>query len=228
MLIRHFGRNKFGRDIAIGDIHGCWDRVERGLEEIGFDKQYDRLFSVGDLVDRGPQSSQSLWWLSQPWFFAVRGNHDQYVVDWRQRPVDKWVSEGGSWFQNFKEEHKDEWAAAFGKLPIGMEIETEEGLVCIVHADVMFDTWETFKEYLHSKDHRIAWLVRNAVQGSRNRYQIRDERPVRDIRALVVGHCKVAEPLIVANIHHIDTEGWKKGYFTFYDLATLEPIRAQA
>jgi len=39
----------------------------------------DQLFSVGDLVDRGPESHRVLEWLARPWFFAICGNHDFMV-----------------------------------------------------------------------------------------------------------------------------------------------------
>ena len=53
-----FARNVGGRDFAVGDIHGCFSHLSRSLEAIGFDAAVDRLFSVGDLVDRGPDGLQ--------------------------------------------------------------------------------------------------------------------------------------------------------------------------
>lgn len=45
-----FALNPVGRDFAMGDIHGCFTELQRGLDAIGFDAGTDRLFSVGDLV----------------------------------------------------------------------------------------------------------------------------------------------------------------------------------
>jgi serine/threonine protein phosphatase 1 len=55
-MLQHFGRNTAGRDLIVGDIHGCFARLQVALDELGFDPERDRLFSVGDLVDRGPDS----------------------------------------------------------------------------------------------------------------------------------------------------------------------------
>ena len=59
-------RNVSGRDFAVGDVHGHFSRLRQSLDRLGFDPALDRLFSVGDLVDRGPENEQVLDWLRQP------------------------------------------------------------------------------------------------------------------------------------------------------------------
>ncbi len=48
--------NEDGRDFVVGDIHGEYDQLMEALDHQNFDKDHDRLFSVGDLIDRGPKS----------------------------------------------------------------------------------------------------------------------------------------------------------------------------
>ena len=69
-------KNIKGRDFVVGDIHGHYDLLKTELKTVGFDKQKDRLFSVGDIIDRGPKSEECLTLLDQPWFFMVLDDPD--------------------------------------------------------------------------------------------------------------------------------------------------------
>lgn len=56
-----------------GDIHGCLEQLRRKLWHCRFDPWRDLLISVGDVIDRGPQSLRCLQLLEQHWVCAVRG-----------------------------------------------------------------------------------------------------------------------------------------------------------
>jgi serine/threonine protein phosphatase 1 len=82
--IRRLPVNRQGKDYVVGDLHGCWHLLERTLDLIGFRFNHDRLFSVGDIIDRGPESLHCLQLLEQPWFFAVLGNHEYMLLEFLQ------------------------------------------------------------------------------------------------------------------------------------------------
>ena len=80
--VRRLPANDRGRDFVIGDLHGCLGDLQEKLRAARFDPAAgDRLFSVGDLVDRGPDSLGCLALLRQPLFHAVLGNHEQMMLD---------------------------------------------------------------------------------------------------------------------------------------------------
>lgn len=67
---------------AIGDIQGCYQPLQELLAAIAFNPAQDRLWLVGDLVNRGPQSLEVLRFISQlatkP--IIVLGNHDLHLL----------------------------------------------------------------------------------------------------------------------------------------------------
>ena len=67
---------------AVGDIQGCYDQLMRLLDKINFDPTEDRLLSVGDLINRGPQSLETLRFAKSlgKAFTMVLGNHDLHFV----------------------------------------------------------------------------------------------------------------------------------------------------
>ena len=63
---------------AIGDLQGCFDPFMRLLEKIQFDEKQDTLWLTGDLVNRGPQSLETLRFIKNLGSHAITvlGNHD--------------------------------------------------------------------------------------------------------------------------------------------------------
>lgn len=66
----------------VGDIQGCFEPFQHLLEQVKFNPDKDRLWSVGDLINRGPGNLDTL-----RWFFAHRdsvtmvlGNHDLHLM----------------------------------------------------------------------------------------------------------------------------------------------------
>jgi len=224
---RRIAANSRGRDLAVGDIHGHFQRLRECLEAVGFDPLVDRLFSVGDLVDRGPASAQALQWLAEPWFHAVQGNHESLAVNHLRGgrvDLDMYRAAGGGWFLDLPKAEQVRFVEVFERLPIALQVDTAGGPIGLLHADSPFDDWAQLCASLQAGDDL---QVREVCQWSRRRLKEGDSRPVKGLRALLVGHTPVLEIKVLGNVWHLDTGGWSRGHFSLLELDGLEPLSAR-
>ena len=203
-MLKHFPLNEAGSDFVVGDVHGCFSVLQAKLDEIGFDPSKDRLFSVGDLVDRGPASDEALEWLAKPWFHAVRGNHEQMAIDAAAGFFDAgtYIYNGGAWFLALTKEERQLFADAFSALPIAIEVETKDGLVGIVHADAPIADWADMEDAL-TKENGESFA--QMCIWSRDRAQRKLTTEIAGVKAVIVGHTPMKTDIWLGNVHYIDT-----------------------
>ena len=119
---------------AIGDVQGCYAELNRLLEKINFDPAADRLWFCGDLVNRGPQSLQTLQFVKSlgDRAICVLGNHDLHLLA-LHHGVDK-VRDSSGLQQILDSPERDELMAWLQQLPMLHYDETIKGL--LVHAGI--------------------------------------------------------------------------------------------
>ena len=226
-----------GRDLVVGDVHGHFATLRHALGELEVGAG-DRLFSLGDLVDRGPDSRQALSWIdgddpAARFDLVIRGNHEQLMLDAlaseaspAYEPLwptgrDLWHDNGGSWWQDDgPEPPAGVWTAALAGLPFAARIETPHGPVGLVHACPVFGSWEELEAALGAGGpagrrtrmralwSRVWHRIRQPEIGERGRDYA---GPVAGLRAVVTGHTPVSEPLWRWNVLDIDTGIARRG-----------------
>lgn len=65
--------------LIIGDVHGCIKTFEKLLEEC---KEETEIYTVGDLIDRGPDSRACIQLCIDREIKSVMGNHEHMFLDW--------------------------------------------------------------------------------------------------------------------------------------------------
>lgn len=229
-LYKRVARNPHGgRDFIVGDLHGTLSRFMAALRAAGFDEDAgDRVFLVGDLVDRGPESFRMLELLAQHWVHAVRGNHEQLLIDFAEgiyTDKQNYIANGGAWALTLTKPELTAFADAFRALPLAIELDTEHGLVGIVHADCPFPTFAEIEGELAAGPGFRFDNVTSCLMWNRGRIDGHFDGLVTDVRAVVVGHTPVDNWTSLGNHIYIDTRGWKGKQFTLLDAATLQPVK---
>lgn len=225
-------RNEKGRDFVIGDIHGEFPRVRELLDEVQFNEETDRLFSVGDLVDRGPNSVDALEWLEKPWFFAISGNHEQMTCDAATgRPADMVFhsSHGGAWFGNLTTKERNKYAYEFNRLPLAMEVQVGDKLCGLIHAEPLVLDWDQQRWVMSDHPdvkalHRVQAI--NFALWARDRITLTDPKRVENVDVIFVGHTPVRAPTWKANVYYIDTGGCFGRPLTMVQMDTMEVFQS--
>ncbi|WP_189587099.1 metallophosphoesterase [Litorimonas cladophorae] len=207
-------KNESGRDFAVGDIHGHIDLLMEELSYVGFDPSRDRVFSVGDLIDRGPKSLDCLKLLDEPWFYAVRGNHEQMMIDWFSCDAfPSWIRNYGTWTQELQRTEIAAWVERLMSLPIAITLKGETSTVGICHAEPCGHDWATMIDDLTC--HQQMMWGRKVLRGDV------DPRPVIGVDITLHGHTPVPKMRRIGNRYFLDTGAGDGDKLTVMNIATL-------
>jgi predicted phosphodiesterase len=66
--------------LIVGDVHGCLDELKDLLIKSAYNPDDTTLILVGDLVNKGPYSAETVSYVRQLGAYCVRGNHDESAL----------------------------------------------------------------------------------------------------------------------------------------------------
>ena len=205
------------RYFVCGDIHGCVDELESKLRFIGFNKSIDRLFALGDLVDRGPRSADAVRLLRDPWFDSIMGNHEVLMMEAQKGNADMHIANGGGWFAMLPEQERIELCELVQTLPVALTVITPTGRkIGLVHADLPNDNWDDFMSMLGTPQVQdYAMWTRERVNVAKRNMHL---NPIKGVDHVYFGHTPVKQPLHAANMSWIDTGCFATGQITVVEL----------
>lgn len=207
--------SKYRNIWVIGDLHGCYTNLMNQLDALKFDSTQDLLISVGDLIDRGAENVECLELLQMTWFKAVRGNHEQMMLDGMSKNgnVNNWLVNGGGWFFNLDYD-KEVLAKALlhvvAELPLIIEVSTSKQKVVICHADYPSNTYEYGKPV---NEEMVIWN-RERISESMDGYH----REIAGADLFIFGHTPARTPIKHANQLYIDTGAVFCGNLTLHQI----------
>ena len=230
-LAYRLDRNDRGRDLVVGEVHGHFATLRQALAELEVGK-HDRVFSLGDLVDRGPDSFDAKDWIAGPepstrFDLVLRGNHEQMMLEallegpprrrrmWDENAWSLWEMNGGGWWNARKPNHNARsWIAVLCELPFCARIDTKFGPVGLVHACPVHEQWQDLEDGI-TDDATSGRLTRVRALWSRVRHwNVQPEigenghehlGPVEGVRCVLTGHTPVPEATWHENVLGVDT-----------------------
>ncbi len=197
---QHKWNNEIMATYAIGDIQGCMGALHRLLDHMKFDQAQDRLWFVGDLVNRGPQSLEVLRFVKQLGTSAVTvlGNHDVHLL--------------ALWSQITQPGRKD----------------TLQPILSAPDAEELLD-WLRFRPLLHTEEGYVmvhagmlpSWSIAEAAARAREVEEALQRDTFQDVLPAIYFR-KAVEPS--ANMSTEERLGWTTNVFTRLRVCTNEGV----
>ncbi|QRU18697.1 metallophosphoesterase [Klebsiella pneumoniae] len=215
-IYQRINGEEWRRVLVCGDLHGCYTNLMNRLGAVGFDPAQDLLVSVGDLIDRGTENVECLDLINQPWFRAVRGNHEQMMLDAAMGAgsILHWMQNGGSWFYNLDADQQILAKSLVSKaaaLPLIIEVEKGGKKFVICHADYPHDEYE----YGKPVDSQQAIWSRERISLSIDGFSSN----ISGADLFIFGHTPALQPMRIKNQLYIDTGAVFNGNLTLYELS---------
>ncbi|WP_338556373.1 metallophosphoesterase [Erwinia sp. E_sp_B04_7] len=201
MLYQYLSGENWRHIYIVGDLHGCRALLDEQLLAWHFNTDEDLLISVGDLIDRGPDSPGCLALVNQPWFRSVRGNHEEMAINALSKGLHRqWIANGGDWFYALEGVEMIEAKHAINRcreLPLILHLQLEDRIVVVAHADYPSSHYAWGAEV---DEQKTVWS-RSRIE----RLQRGTGQTITGADAFYFGHTPLKDPLDAWNQHYIDT-----------------------
>lgn len=213
---------------VIGDIHGNYKAFMQCIQRSGFNSSEDTLISLGDIVDRYPESARCVEFCRTIHNFVwVAGNHDNYFKRWLESnfsvedPV--WIVEGGdttihSYFDETEGEYDYELLnkhREFAEVMVPYHIDHKNNL--FVHGGINWnypvDKQPNTEIYYWDRDTYWSWANTHEKNGTKFPF-----------RNVFIGHTPTQSlvPVKKANLWNLDQGAGHNGRLTIMDVNTFE------
>ncbi len=226
------------RHLIVGDLHGRYDEFMQLLEIANYDPTKDVIYSVGDIIDRGPKSVECMEFFQRERCYAIKGNHELMMME--SEWFATWLNNGGMECMDSLEKHNyttETFINLFRNFPWVIDVgeNDEKHAFRLVHAE-MPPEWpesyfqRTLNEALNSDDTSFARLLWSRKLITAARKNVDNLQPANTgiefhserYRAVFTGHSYAEKAFTCGDHWFIDTgQGWKS-HLTLIDATTKE------
>jgi serine/threonine protein phosphatase 1 len=181
--IQKLAGNSIGKDYVIGDLHGCYSLLCDLLARIQFNPEFDRLFSVGDLIDRGPESLRCLALLNESWFYPVLGNHEKmlldffkpymesgYITEFERDDETGFLDNGGEWVKDYYIRSQRQMQTEFNhclnlvkQLPTILVVGEANNRFNLIHAELFRQDYQTSHQLVWTDQDIDDWYLKQTI-----------------------------------------------------------------
>ncbi len=188
--------------------------MKKELRNVGFNPKKDRLFSVGDIIDRGPDSVKCLKLLDETWFHMVRGNHEQMLIEaYRMGPEHSFWKSYGKWTKKLSKSELADWVKRLEDLPIAITLAVKNGAVGICHAETHGRNWRKSRDKFESI---------NVMLWGRRILRNKPDFRVKGVDFTLHGHTPLRQPQWVKNRYFMDTGACISNTLTIVKIKDLQ------
>ncbi len=188
------------RIYAVGDIHGCYDKLLELMEKMDIDFESDTLVFLGDYIDRGPQSFEVVAYLAdlkQRYANTIflKGNHEEMLEKYLsgEDRITYLVNGGQQTLESYMNRPRPEGEPAIPNSHLeffkALRIYYETQNYIFVHAGL-----KNKVPLEKQKTEDLLWIRRRFIESKYNYGKM-----------VVFGHTPLHEPLLLPNKIGIDT-----------------------
>ncbi|MDC8830392.1 metallophosphoesterase [Alteromonas gilva] len=203
------------RVFIVGDLDAHFDRLQAELNKVNFNPEQDVLFSLGDVIDRGPDSIKLLTYLQQIGAHMVLGNHEHMMLEALLgrdiMAMRLWIQNGGSWHQSESLPDLLKMCKWLVQQPLSFKLHYQGLTIGISHTLPEEWDWNQFP-------HRQSDVVWNLLW-ERERFVRNSHVSNHGVDFSVHGHNSTQQIRWISNSLHIDTSFY--GRPTVIDLTTI-------
>lgn len=203
-------KSQGSRILVIGDVHGQFELLSEMLSNMRYNADNDVLVSVGDLINKGPDSlACAEFFLSHPRRYIALGNHEKNLLAYAYKPTMqnecRMLQNGGAWFMYLPKLQQMQIAQSItSTVALTFTIKLKNGLTLgISHAGAAFKKWSKHGKAPVTRKYLYALTESRDLFYGRMHF-----KRVKGVDYTVHGHTPVDQPRLIHNSLFIDVRNY--------------------